>query len=378
MTEQSDFVRQQARAAEDGAGGKRPPPNGHGASGVRSCFTVRDWLNRNLPEPDFLMGQWASTTSRGLLVSDTGLGKTNLCLAIAFAMTLGHDFLHWRAGRPCRVIYIDGEMSRRLLKSRLTEATRRAGAVPDTLLAISRDDLPDMPPVNTEEGQRYIDELIEAVGGTDFIFFDNVQSLLLGDMRDEEPWQQTSPWIRDLTRRSIGQIWVHHTGHDKTRSYGTKTREWQLDTVILLEAVGRPGTDIAFTLKFTKARERAPHNRPDFDDVTITLSSDEWKIEGLARTRRAKPSPTGRKFFDALIDALAHGGAVHLQSAGQTAVTTRQWFDECVRRGLLDGSDDKRNQASNRAQISKYRRELVAAEWVACNGDLIWAIGQHR
>jgi hypothetical protein len=380
MTEQSDFVRQQARSAvEDAAEAKRTRPNGHDASASAFYVAVRAWLDRDLPRPDFLMGEWASTTNRGLLVSDTGLGKTNLCVALAFAMALGRDFLHWRAGRACRVLYIDGEMSRRLLKTRLADACRRAGgAVPDTLFVISRDDLPDMPPLNTEDGQRFVDDLIEGIGGVDFVIFDNVQSLLPGDMKDEEPWQQTLPWIRDLTRRSIGQLWIHHTGHDTTRSYGTKTREWQLDTVILLEAIERASADIAFALKFTKARERAPHNRADFDEVTITLAGDRWEAEGAAAKRRGKPSPTGRKFHSALLDAVAHSGAVHPQSAGQASVTTRQWSDECVRRGLLDGSSEKRNQASNRAQISKYRRELVAADWVACNSDLIWSLGQHH
>jgi hypothetical protein len=27
-------------------------------------------------------------------------------------------------------------------------------------------------------------------------------------------------------------MWLHHTGHNETQSYGTKTREWQMDTVL--------------------------------------------------------------------------------------------------------------------------------------------------
>ena len=63
------------------------------------------------------------------------------------------------------------------------------------------------------------------------------------------------PYVRSMTRRSIGQIWFHHTGHDESRSYGTKAREWQMDIVALMERVDLPGADLAFTLKFTKARE---------------------------------------------------------------------------------------------------------------------------
>jgi hypothetical protein len=31
-----------------------------------------------------------------------------------------------------------------------------------------------------------------------------------------------------------GQLWVHQTGHDETKGYGTKTRQWQMDVVIHL------------------------------------------------------------------------------------------------------------------------------------------------
>jgi hypothetical protein len=43
---------------------------------------------------------------------------------------------------------------------------------------------------------------------------------------------------------------------------------------------------------------------------------------------------------------------------------------------VLDGSSDDRVAASDRATLSKYRAELVAANWIACNGDLTWSIGQ--
>jgi hypothetical protein len=257
-----------------------------------------------------------------MIISATGLGKTNLCLALAFAIALGHDFLHWRADREARVLYIDGEMSKRLMKARLADAARRAGAVPDNLFVLCRDDLQHMAPLNTPEGQQLIEELIEKVGGVDLVIFDNVQSLLAGDMKDEEPWQDTLPWIRSLTNRAIGQLWVHHTGHDETRSYGTKTREWQLDTVILLKRIENSDADIGFTLDFTKSRERAPHNRPDFERVNVTLKNDCWHADPAVRNTSAKPPPPkARVFYDALLDALASRGTSRPQSANRPSVT---------------------------------------------------------
>ena len=100
-------------------------------------------------------------------------------------------------------------------------------------------------------------------------------SLVAGEMKEEEPWRQTIPFQHSLTKRKIGQVWLHHTGHDENKSYGTKTREWQLDLVMHMTEVKRPDTDVSFTLTFPKARERTPENRRDLEEVT-TRSKLIW------------------------------------------------------------------------------------------------------
>src|SRR4029079_14708716 len=144
------------------------------------------------------------------------------------------------------------------------DAVRRAGVEPESLFFLSRA-LTEFPPLNYPAGQRFIDNQIALIGGADLIIFDNIQCLLLGDMKEEQPWQQTLPWVRGLTNRRIGQIWAHHTGHDESRSYGTKTVYCQLDTVVLLQKEEGDSADMRFRLEFTKARERAPDNRANFE-----------------------------------------------------------------------------------------------------------------
>jgi RecA-family ATPase len=50
-----------------------------------------------------------------MISAETGKGKTMLCIGIAYAAHLGRPFLHWKAGRPSRVLHIDGEMPRDLM-----------------------------------------------------------------------------------------------------------------------------------------------------------------------------------------------------------------------------------------------------------------------
>ena len=61
-------------------------------------LTLAEWLVRDLPEPDHLLGSLLSTTCRVLLAGPTGLGKTMLGLAAAMAMAERKPFLHWKAG----------------------------------------------------------------------------------------------------------------------------------------------------------------------------------------------------------------------------------------------------------------------------------------
>ena len=75
--------------------------------------------------PDYLLGEVFSTTSRGIMSAPTGLGKSNIALAIGMRMSAGMPFLHWERRRPAKVLYIDGEMSRRVLKQRIADEEER-------------------------------------------------------------------------------------------------------------------------------------------------------------------------------------------------------------------------------------------------------------
>jgi hypothetical protein len=334
-------------------------------------LTLAEWAARDLPEPDFILGNWLSTTSRILLAAPSGLGKTNFVLGLGMRAGAGKIFLHWKSRRASKVLYIDGEMSRRLLKQRLTDETRRIGDAPDGFHTFSHEDVEGFKPLNTLTGQSTVLQVIERIGGVDLVIFDSVMCLISGSMIEEEPWQQTMPFVRELTRRNVGQVWVHHTGLNETRGYGTSTRDWQLDSVILLEKVERPDTDVAFKLSFKKARERTPQTRLDFQDVGIALVNDRWEYqETEGGLKPGHVSPVGSKFLAALINVLA-GDNVVRTSFGQRAAADDVWRRECEHLGLIDMQEKAH---VGRTLFAKHRRELVAANRVACEGNLTWLI----
>ena len=364
------------------------PGNSDAQTGAADSFqsrpprflTLDEWRERALPMPDHLLGETFSTTCRAIMSAPTGLGKSNVTIAIGMRMAAGLPFLHWAGRRSARVLYIDGEMSRRLLRQRLlAEETRLFAEVSDQVReqfkpsgfhALSTEDIPDFQPLNTAMGQAVVEELVAEIGGCDFIIFDNVMSLISGSMVDEEAWAQTLPWAKSLTKRGIGQLWVHHTGHDETKGYGTKTREWQMDVVIHLTKVERADTDVSFKLEFRKARERRPDNGADFQEVNISLVDDQWVCDAASRASRIKVSPMATKFLEALQNVVAGGEQLKSRRLhGCHAVHSDDWKAECELLGLLDSKGQKNSQ---RAKFSKYRSELVAANKIACEAEHTW------
>jgi hypothetical protein len=320
MTDQYDFGMDPFDAPNGVNGHTNGHANGTAAGPVRWAFqtvpTLAWWLGRELPARDCLLGEVIATTSRIMMIAKTGIGKTNFAMAIALNLAAGYDFLHWRVGRPCRVLYVDGEMPIGLMQRRARDALRRSGApAVDNFVLMSREDFPDMPPLNTPEGQAYLDDFMAWAGiadehgerGFDFVIFDNIQALLTGEMKEPEQWSKMLNYTRDLTKRHVGQLWIHHA-NDDGRAYGDKTREWQLEAVMLLEPVERPDCDIAFTLSFPKKREATPENRNDFDEATITLSNDEWSSDRDLSTRRPRRK---REAADIALDALEEAIASH-------------------------------------------------------------------
>jgi hypothetical protein len=322
--------------------------------------------------PDFVMGEVFHTESRAFLIGPTGLGKTNFSMALAAAMADGTDFLHWKGSGKCRkVLYVDGEMGERLMLQRIHDVVRRHGGKPAGLMFLCRSNLErlgvNMPPINTPEGQQFIEAVIEQLGGVDFIVFDNLQALVSGSLREEDAFAAVLTWAKKLTSRSIGQIWAHHTGIDETRGYGDKSKEWQFDTVMLIKRAGEDG-EVLFDLEFPKARERAPDNRADFAPVRVELADDAWTAESTQRTTKTKaPSPRAQAFHGALTDALC--------ISPETGVTTKEaWRAECQRKGLMHLDPDKEHKhytKSSKSMFNQYLTELVTARWVGVNGEKV-------
>ena len=175
-------------------------------------------------------------------------------------------------------------------------------------------------------------------------------------------WNAVLPLVSALTKQNIGQIWVNHTGHDPSRSYGSKTKEWRMDTTIHLTAEQRADTDVSFRLEFREARERMPATRRDFEDVTIALVNDQWTGSNTIRQVKPKEGSVDAKFLEVLEEMLASQSTVTTLQ-GRRMIQTEVWREACIRCGLLDANA---KTSTSRVAFHRHKSRLIAANLIIC------------
>ena len=350
-------------------GAKEPP-----ADPTRKDLLLSAWITRELPLRDYLLGNVFCTTSRWLIFGDTGVGKTLFAGDMAGAMASSSAFLNWEGCRRARVMYLDGEMPAETFKERMELIAAQFGNdLP--LYGYNRDVLGDgeMPPFNTSEGERWLWREIEAVK-PDAIFADSIMCLLAGTMSEEESWAPVKLLMRKISSRRIGQVWLHHTGHDTSKGFGTKTREWEMDTVVSLTEA-----ESAVSMEFKKKRLWTPKTADQFKPLTIVRGENGWTSIGEASATKKSARSDVELIERALLDAydrLADGisETAGLDGAPVRKVSVEKLRDELKSRGLLEAKDSGGLTDAARKQFQRAKVALLAGPKPRLfeNDGLIW------
>src|SRR5262249_51179329 len=92
--------------------------------------SIAEFLAREIPEREMLLLPIIARQGLVMLFSWRGIGKTHTAIGIAYAVATGGTFLRWRAPKPARVLYIDGEMPAKAMQERIAAVVQAAEGQP--------------------------------------------------------------------------------------------------------------------------------------------------------------------------------------------------------------------------------------------------------
>jgi hypothetical protein len=220
------------------------------------ALNAEQLLRAEFPARSLMLAPWLPDKGLAMIYSPRGVGKTWIALSIAHAIASGGELLCWRAPRPRRVLYFDGEMPVTTLQERYAAVV--AGSMTDTarenFRLVAADYQPDgLPDLADAEAQRFYDSAIE---DGELIIVDNLSTVARGLRENEaDSFGPVQTWM--LAQRAAGRsvLVIHHAGKSGGQR-GTSRKEDTLDTVISLSRP--PGyaenEGARFEIRFTKAR----------------------------------------------------------------------------------------------------------------------------
>lgn len=252
--------------------------------------TAEELRTLDLPRQEPLLGDWFCQGDQGFIFAARGVGKTWFALQMAIAISTGGKMGPWLAPSPARVLYIDGEMTPRLMRSR----ERGMGpAGNENLLILNHAILFDRTELTMNITSPALQLAIRehcVQMGVRLLVLDNLSTLASGmKENDADEWEKVNYWLLDMRRRGIAVVIVHHAGRNGEMR-GTSKREDAAFWVISLRDERQQADDnrgARFVSNFTKpsrnTQEQIPplewHYQTDNDTGAVRTTTRELSDE---------------------------------------------------------------------------------------------------
>jgi hypothetical protein len=188
-----------------------------------------------------------------------------------------------------------------------------------------------------------------------------IMCLLVGPMQEEATWAPMKPLVCELSARKIAQVWFNHA-NDLGKSFGDKTREWEMDTTGKLSKV--EGDETAIRLEFIKARHRTPANAGQFAPL-IFRPGEDWRFEIAKSASGGKSGGDVADImaeFPKVYDFLADGAPQSLGLDDRSTVlkvSTEKIRDELLNRGFLETDESDKISRVSRVHFYRAKKALV-------------------
>ena len=289
-----------------------------------SVLTAADLLAADLPPRTDILAPLLASDTAALVYGPSGIGKSFFALGVAWAVAAGGSFLGWRAPRPRRVLYVDGELGAVSLRERLS----LFGPPPQRLM-ISAHDLGTGPLLDLSEDAGIV-RLMAAWNRPELVVLDALSTLAGLGSGDPERWDRLQRFLLHQRKHHRAVLMVHHVNKEGELR-GTSRRENALDLMLALRwpDYGLASGNARFEVHFEKTRY---HRGAPLVPLLAELETDEG---GRARWRWG---PAAGSRIERLAALLNRGLTTH--EAAQALGISRAWLfklkAEARARGLLN------------------------------------------
>lgn len=246
------------------------------------AVSIEDLLQMKIDPPEYFLEPFLSKSSLGMIYASSGIGKTFFALNLAFALSSGGHFMKFRAPKPCKVLYLDGEMSIYSMKDRIEKIYFSSEVKPiKNHFKLVNSFLQDSPLPNmwSVAEQKKLDELIDSA---DVVIVDNLSCWVRsGIENDGEDWLPLLEWALKLRHRGKSVIFIHHSNKSKSGQRGTSRREDALDYIIKLERPKRYRNKdgACFIMSFEKNRSLYGTDVESLDIKLVNLPDGKYAWE---------------------------------------------------------------------------------------------------
>lgn len=298
-------------------------------------MTLNDWLVRDLPGVEYVCDPWLPIGGIVMIYGTRGVGKTNIGLGLALAIAEGHSFLDFPVPKPRRVLYVDGEMQRNLVRARMQKFIAhmpRPRAMSNLVYANYADYPSGFGDLSAEgQGRGWIERAINQ-HDADVLILDNKSSLMrAGDENNAQDFQSFNDWLLSLRKYSISTVLVHHAGKRRPDGTyvqrGTSRVEDTMDCIVQLDKDGKP-SDGAIPVRWTFEKYRS--FTPDEETFGFVVRyDDDAGLAWLEIAETGKEAPEWISAAHQLRNAGMSLRDIQQQLGLKSHMTVKRWLAKC-------------------------------------------------
>jgi hypothetical protein len=330
-------------------------------------------INRNLRR--YLVKKLLPNSGLTVVWGPPKCGKSFWIMDLALHVALGWEY-RGRRVQQATVVYValEGQAG---MPDRV-EAFRAhhgiTGAVPFHLLLTRLNLILDAP--------KLIADIKAQLGDVNpgLIVLDTLNRSLVGsESKDEDMSKYLG--AADLVAEQLGGAvaLVHHCGIDASRPRGHTSLTGSVECQISAKRneAGHVETEVEYAKDFEDGGKTtselevvAVGTDPDGDEMT-SLVVRECEASRSAGQSKGNINAQAARALEALQNVIGSDQAITMLPGNRRAANRSTWIDELARLGMVDpgGKPD-----SARNLINRWRRELIAARRIACEGDLTWLL----